>query len=50
MRHRLLETSMAEPRHDRHFPNESKEYRAARDELLMAEREPVASHAKAAGV
>jgi predicted dithiol-disulfide oxidoreductase (DUF899 family) len=30
---------MAESPHDRHFPNESKEYRAARNELLVAERE-----------
>jgi predicted dithiol-disulfide oxidoreductase (DUF899 family) len=30
---------MAETLHDRHFPNESTEYRAARNELLMAERE-----------
>lgn len=30
---------MSERLHDQHFPNESKEYRAARNELLAAERE-----------
>jgi predicted dithiol-disulfide oxidoreductase (DUF899 family) len=39
MRLRVVEAFLAESPNRRHFPNESKEYRAAREDLLTAERE-----------